>query len=118
MIRPFLIFKKIVIFKKIKYMKYTIFVILSIIILSCKKNDNNKCSDCDLIRDIKISSLLPQKYGEDTTFVYDIITTNYCTNNTKQYFFESPIYYKKKINECLKIKCITDSKGTQKCEIQ
>ena len=117
MICPFLL-RKIVIFKKKKNMKYNIFLIMIIILVSCKKTDKSKCIDCDLIREFKINTLLPQKFGQDTVFIYDIISTNYCTNETKQYFFESNNFYNKKINECLKIKCITDSKGTQKCEIE
>jgi len=98
-------------------MKFIPILIISFIFFSCKKNKETSCKDCELIREFKVNTLLPQKYGEDTLFVYDIITTNYCNNNTKQYFFESYTFYKRNINECLNIKCTSDSKGTQKCEI-
>ncbi len=99
-------------------MKFISIFIISYFFISCKKNNESNCKDCELIREFKTNTLLPQKYGEDTLFVYDIITTNYCSNNTKQYFFESNTFYKRNINECLEIKCTTDSKGTQKCEIE
>ena len=99
-------------------MKYILLLLFGITLIGCTKTENTKCIDCELIREYKINTLLPQKYGEDTLFIYDIITTNYCKNKTKQYFFECNNLYKRKINECLKIKCVTDSKGTQKCEIQ
>jgi hypothetical protein len=101
-----------------KKMKFFLFTSLCFILLGCKKNVEAKCIDCDLIREFKINTILPQKYGQDTVYVYDIITTNYCSNKSQHYIFESNTLYKKKINECLSISCITDSKGTQKCEIK
>ena len=99
-------------------MKFLLFISLSILLFSCKKNVEAKCVDCSLIREFKINTIVPQKYGEDTVYVYDIITTNYCSNNSQHYIFESNTLYKKNLNECLSISCITDSKGTQKCEIK
>ncbi len=98
-------------------MKFCLFILLGIILISCKKSVENKCTDCELIREFKINTILPQKYKQDTIFVYDVITTNFCKTESKHYLFESNTFYKNKINECLNIKCTTDSKGTQKCEI-
>lgn len=92
-------------------------ICLSLIIISCNKEEKNQCTDCDLIREFKVNTILPQKYNQDTVFVYDILTTNFCKTESKHYLFESNTFYKNKINECLNIKCTTDSKGTQKCEI-
>jgi hypothetical protein len=92
-------------------------ICLSLIIISCNKEEKNQCTDCDLIREFKVNTILPQKYNQDTVFVYDILTTNFCKTESKHYLFESNTFYKNKINECLNIECTTDSKGTQKCEI-
>jgi hypothetical protein len=87
-------------------------------LISCTKKTDNTCKDCDIVRQFDVNTILPQKYGQDTIFVYDIITMNYCSNKTKHYLFETDIYYKNKMNECLSISCSTDSTGIQQCAIK
>jgi hypothetical protein len=99
-------------------MKYFLLILIGITLIACNKTENTKCTDCDLIREFKINTLLPQKYGQDTIFVYDIITSNYCSNKTKHYLFESYDFYKNKPNECLSISCTTDSTGIEHCVIK
>jgi hypothetical protein len=91
---------------------------MSLFLLSCEKKVNTKCKDCDVIRQFDVNIIEPSKAKPINTYIYDIVTINYCSSKTNHYVFESDIEYEKKINECLTIKCSIDAKGTQNCTIE
>ena len=99
-------------------MKYLLIVILGLTLFSCKKKVNTTCTNCDTIREFDVNAVPPSKWGQDTIYVYDIITMNYCTTKMNHYVFQSDIKYSKRINECLSISCTTDSTGIQYCKIK
>jgi hypothetical protein len=98
-------------------MKYFLLLLIGITLFACNKTENTKCTDCDSIRQFDVNVVKPEKWGEDTVYVYDIMTLNYCSSKMKHYVFQSIIKYNKKQNECLSISCTKDSTGTENCVI-
>ena len=99
-------------------MKYFLLLLIGITLFACNKTENTKCTDCDTIRQFDVNIIDPTKSKPTKTFIYDIMTMNYCNSKMRHYVFQSDIEYKKKLNECLSISCTTDSSGTQHCVIK